>query len=202
MRNNKKILFVTLIISLVLFVSPAFADETIKPPMFPMQMTGSAVDANGNPLPAGTVITATVDGITSTYVVKENGKIGDSGTFGEKFLITGITPSSPVKFTVNGVESPQTIDFGSGSTIVGTSLNFDVVINPNPTQGSSGGGGKSSSPTLFPETLTQTTEPTIIPTPTPTTSSKEPTQQATTPVPVAGILAGLGAALVFGLRRK
>ena len=36
----------------------------------------------------------------------------------------------------------------------------------------------------------------------PTASPVKPTPQASTPLPIAGIIAGLGAALVFGLRRK
>ena len=56
--------------------------------------------------------------------------------------------------------------------------------------------------------LTATPTPTPVPVETeltqaqPTASPVKPTPQASTPLPIAGIIAGLGAALVFGLRRK
>lgn len=120
---------VVLLLALCLMAAPAAAaNEDMSIPSLPMQMCGAAVDANGNPLPAGTVITATVDGITSTYVVKEEGKIGEAGTFGEKFLINGKTTGSTVTFAVNGVESGQTVAFGTGETVEQPKMSFDVVV--------------------------------------------------------------------------
>ena len=53
-------------------------------------------------------------------------------------------------------------------------------------------------------TPTPTAEATPEPTPVQPAASPvdQPQQQASTPAPAAGIIAGLGAALVFGLRRK
>lgn len=190
----------------VLLIIPVSADELSPVPKLPMQMTGSAVDANGNPLPVGTVLTATVDGITSTYVVKENGKIGESGTFGEKFLITGIYEGSPVTFAVNGVVSEQTVPFGSGIPSVSPTLNFDVVIENTPSGNSysgSGTSGGSSSTIHNPATPVETETQTAQPTQTSGLIPVKPIQtQASTPVPFAGIIIGLGAAAFFGLRRN
>ena len=190
----------------ILLIIPVSAADSSAPPIFPMQMTGSAVDANGNPLPAGTVITATVDGITSTYVVKENGKIGEPGTFGEKFLITGLTQSSPITFAVNGVVSEQTVPFGSGIPSVSPTLNFDVVIENTPSgksySGSGISGGSSSTiqnPVTPVETKTQTAQPTQTSGLIPVTPIQT---QASTPVPFAGIIIGLGVSVFFGLRRN
>ena len=201
----KTVMGVLLLIT-VLLIIPVSAADSSAPPIFPMQMTGSAVDANGNPLPAGTVITATVDGITSTYVVKENGKIGEPGTFGEKFLITGITESSPVTFAVNGGVSEQTVPFGSGIPSVSPALIFDVVIENTPSGKSYSGSGysESSSSTIQnPVTPVETETQTVQPTQTPGLTPVKPIQtQASTPVPFAGIIIGLGVSVFFGLRRN
>ena len=72
-------------------------------------------------------------------------------------------------------------------------------------------GGESSSRDYGSSVWLQpTAEPTPIAeaTPEPTLAQpaaspvNQPPQQTSTPVPAAGIIAGLGAALVFGLRRK
>lgn len=190
----------------VLLIIPVSAADSSAPPLLPMQMTGSAVDANGNPLPAGTVITATVDGITSTYVVKENGKIGESGTFGEKFLITGLTQSSPITFAINGVVSEQTVPFGSGIPSVSPTLNFDIVFENMPSGSSySGSGYSESSPSTIqnPVTPVETETQTAQQTQTSGLIPVKPIQtQASTSVPFAGIIIGLSAAAFFGLRRN
>ncbi|HJJ39272.1 MAG TPA: pentapeptide repeat-containing protein [Methanocorpusculum sp.] len=219
-----------LILAAALLIIPAAADDSS--PVLPMQLTGSAADADGDPLPAGTVITATVDGITSTYVVKENGKIGEPGTFGEKFLITGKTDTSQIVFTVNGIESEQTLPFKSGSSVASQTLTFNAAVekepaDDNPSSGNSGtdnpgtgntgtgnaGTGNSGVQNPAAEVTktpaaeqTKTAEPaqTAQQTQAPAVSDITPVQtQASTPAPFIGIIAGLTAAAVFfGMRRK
>ena len=214
--NRRMRVFTAAILLMVLciFAVPAAAEDDV--PSLPMQMCGTAVDINGNPLPAGTVITATVDGITSTYIVSKDGKIGESGTFGEKFLITGKTSGSQITFAVNGVESEQKIAFGTGD-IIGTGstagqleLSFPTVVEKKDDSKSSSGSGAAGTKSIIATpnpTPVPTTEPTTIPTPVaqPTISivPVQPPAQTSTPAPFIGILAGLGAAAcVFGLRRK
>ena len=192
-----------LLLTLCIVAAPAAADDNSAPSL-PMQLYGNTVDGNGNPLPTGTVIIATVDGISSEYEVQEDGKIGGPNTFDTKFLINGKTSGNLVTFTINGVESAQKIPFEIGEVVEQQKLAFAVVIdkkdddekkeesgqeddsgkkNEETTAGT--GNGKSSGTDVPPETKSTlaTPNPTAEPTPVPTQET-EPTQGVSVASPV------------------
>ena len=99
--KTKLIIGVLLLSAALLILPAAAADESA--PVLPFMVYGSVTYTDGENLPVGTVITATVNGVTSTYTVTEAGKIGGAGTFDEKFLINGTTDGSTVAFKINGL---------------------------------------------------------------------------------------------------
>ncbi|MDO5845094.1 MAG: PGF-pre-PGF domain-containing protein [Methanocorpusculum sp.] len=112
----KKILAAIIIASIIL-IGAVSAEETI--PLLPAQYFGTAQTTNANPITAGTEITAELNGETFTYKVIENGKIGEAGTFDEKFIISPSNPSAEgkvIKFKIGSVEASQTVTFESGKS--------------------------------------------------------------------------------------
>ena len=176
-------------------VSPAAADSA-SAPQLPAQIHGTVVDKDGVPLPVGTVITATVDGKEFTYTVKEAGKIGEPGTFGEKFLVQGENAGSTIEFSVNGETAGELPAYTPGKSME-FSLSFPVDADSlqtpaTPTvQPSSTPAVPTPTPTATP-TVTQTPTPTSTATVTPTqteptvTETVVPTAEPTETLPPAG----------------
>jgi len=127
-------LLITLFILAFLFVGVVGA-ETSQAPLLPAQYYGTAVTANGDDVPAGTVITAELDGTTYTYTLSSSGKIGEAGTFGNKFMISPTGSSAEGKtitFKIGSVSSPQTATFSSGVSTE-LSLRFPIAVVPTDT---------------------------------------------------------------------
>lgn len=118
----KHIVIITLLAIAALAVLPvAVAADSSSAPQLPAQIYGTVVDKDGVPLPVGTVITATVDGREFTYTVTEEGKIGEPGTFGEKFLVHGENAGSKIEFSVNGETAGELTSYTPGK-----SMEFDL----------------------------------------------------------------------------
>lgn len=100
---------ITLLLLIVLCNRIAEA-ETPPAPLLPAQYYGTAFTANGGDVPPGTVITAELDGVLYTYTITSSGKIGEAGTFGNKFII------SPLSSSPEG----KTITFKVGSVLAST----------------------------------------------------------------------------------
>ncbi|WP_319378215.1 hypothetical protein [uncultured Methanocorpusculum sp.] len=126
-----KKLLITLLLLTVLCVGIAGA-ETSSAPLLPAQYYGTAVTENGVEIPAGTVITAELDGNTYTYTLSSPGMIGEPGTFGNKFIISPPGSSAEgktVTFWIGSTPATQTISFSAGSSAE-LALTFGIGVPP------------------------------------------------------------------------
>ena len=130
-------LLITLLLLIVLCVGVVGADSP-SAPLLPAQYYGTAFTANGGDVPPGTVITAELDGVLYTYTMTSSGKIGEAGTFGNKFIISppGSSPEGKtITFKVGSVLAPQTSTFSYG-TSARLALTFGIdVTSPDTTTG-------------------------------------------------------------------
>ena len=129
-----KKLFITLLLLAVLCVGLAGA-ETSSAPLLPAQYYGTAVTENGDGIPAGTVITAELDGNTYTCTLSSPGKIGEPGTFGSKFIISPPGSSAegkPVTFRIGSIPASQTVSFSAGDSAQ-LALTFGIDVPPQDT---------------------------------------------------------------------
>jgi len=133
MTAMKKLLITFLLLSL-LFVGFAGAEDP-SAPLLPAQFYGTAVTEDGAGIPAGTVITAELDGTSYTYTVISSGKIGEPGTFGSKFIISPSGSSAEGKtitFRIGSTPASQTTPFSSGSSAE-LALTFGIDVPPQDT---------------------------------------------------------------------
>ena len=142
---------------LAFLVCPAFADSAAVPSL-PAQFSGTLCNHEGKPFPAGTVITAEVNGVTSTYTITEAGKIGGTGTFDDKFLIAGAVAGSEITFKIAGTDITvkHTYNPASSQQIQQIQLTFPIPL----TDSTGGGGGYTAG-----STVSQTPVPTLPGTP-------------------------------------
>ena len=126
----KKLLITLLLLSL-LFVGFAGAEDP-SAPLLPAQFYGTAVTEDGAGIPAGTVITAELDGTSYTYTLLSSGTIGEPGTFGSKFIISPSGSSAEGKtitFRIGSIPASQTTTFSSGSSAQ-LALTFEIDVPP------------------------------------------------------------------------
>lgn len=121
MKFGNIIAIVLVVLLAVSLLPAAVAGDSSSAPQLPAQIYGTVVDKNGVPLPVGTIITATVDGREFTYIVTEEGKIGEPGTFGEKFLVHGEYAGSTIEFAVGGEPAGELTTYSPGK-----SMEFDL----------------------------------------------------------------------------
>lgn len=143
---------VLLMIITVAVLPSAVVADSASAPQLPAQIYGTVVDKDGVPLPVGTVITATVDGKEFTYTITEPGKIGEPGTFGEKFLVHGENAGSTIVFSVNGETAGELTSYTPGKSME-FSLSFPVDADSLQT---------SDNPTVTPTPIS--TQPSVNPT--------------------------------------
>ena len=145
MKRTYFALTVLLAVFALAVLPAAVAADSSSAPQLPAQIHGTVVDKNGVPLPAGTVITATVDGNEFTYTIKEDGKIGEPGTFGEKFLVHGENAGSSIEFSVNGEPAGELPLYTPGKSME-FDLSFPVDADDLQSSGSSASGDSPSIP--------------------------------------------------------
>ena len=110
-------------------------DVVHSQPQLPHAFYGT-VTIGGAPAPAGTVVTATVDGVEVGRVeLARPGIMGDFESQCSQFLCllvqSAISGGSTIRFFLNGVEALQTAPFDSGEL---TELNLtDTLPEPAPT---------------------------------------------------------------------
>lgn len=162
----KHIFISTLIILLagLSLAAPALADDPSSP-ILPTQFYGTAAADGGAPIPAGTVITAVVnDKTAASYTVKEDGKIGEHGTFGEKFLVP--TQGGEVRFTIGTVAADDTVTAEPGS-VKEIALTFPLTAKTLPVTGSGAPAAsvitESPVPDGFSLTVSEVTDKTALP---------------------------------------
>ena len=195
-----------LLISACLFllaIYPVSADSSDIPTL-PAQFSGTLYNHEGKPFPVGTVITAEVNGVISTYTITEAGKIGGHGTFDDKFLITGAIVGSEITFKIEGtnVEVKQIYNPSSSQQIEQIQLIMPVTL-PDSETGSGGGyvsGGTSSYyPTpVIPEEPDNGEEPISPIDEKPITENPTPSK---TPCPIMGSLLALVCAVILAGRK-
>ena len=140
-----KKLLITLLLLTIFCVGIAGA-ESPSAPHLPAQYYGTAVTENGAAIPAGTVITAELDGNTYTYTLSSPGKIGEPGTFGSKFIISPPGSSAEgktVTFRIGSIPAAQTISFSAGDSAQ-LALTFGIGVPPQDTSSGNRPASKSS----------------------------------------------------------
>lgn len=85
-------------------------------PAIPAEYYGQ-VTINGNPAPAGTVITAVIDNVASGSITTTIvGEYGGTGAFDKRLTIAGTSDGQEVTFTINGRPADQAGTYHSGLT--------------------------------------------------------------------------------------
>ena len=175
----KHIVITALLVALAIAVLPvAVAADSSSAPQLPAQIYGTVVDKNGVTLPVGTVITATVDGREFTYTVTEEGKIGEPGTFGEKFLVHGENAGSKIEFSVNGEPAGELTSYTPGK-----SMEFDLSFPVDADNLSDSAVSKPSEKPSSPDTDSSENQQTGSENPTETVVPPVDTNQTTTVPP-------------------
>jgi len=147
--RKKRTLILTAAVFLLLAcvcIGSAAAAEEIPP--FPVQVWGT-VTINGDTAPAGSIITAKIgDKVLQSFIISEAGKMGEGGTFGDKFVLTAASDdvNNVITFWMGTTQAKETIVFTPGDARELT-LTFE-----------------SSAGTAVP-TQTSTTNPTVSATP-------------------------------------
>jgi hypothetical protein len=200
-------------------------------PELPALYYGTAT-LNGNPVSAGTLIEAK-SGSTAvgSITVSESGKIGGSGAFDDKLIVSlpaGSTDST-LTFWIGTLQADQTAAYESGtSATLDLTFSGTVPQGPSPTtprnSGGSGGGGGGGgggyippavSPVTSPVTATVTAPSTPVPVPpvspsgspdspgSPVSSSQPPVNQ-TVPLVVVAVaaVAAVGGGVLLLIRRR
>lgn len=144
---------IVLILLLGLVAGVSAAGDTPPAPVLPHEFYGG-VTIGGSPAPAGTVITATIEGAECGSVqTGEDGQYGDTDRrLGGRLDVTGTADQAgaTIVFLVNGVAAEETAVFASGAV---TALDLSAAGGSTPTPTSStpggggGGGGSSKDPT-------------------------------------------------------
>ena len=179
-----------------LIVCPVSADIA-NVPSLPAQFYGTLYNHEGKPFPAGTVITAEVNGITSTFTLTEAGKIGGSGTFDDKFLISGAVVGSEITYSVAGTDISVTQTYNPSSAQQTAQIQLTIPVEiPDSSAGVTPPAAETPQappelPTHTPQSDVPTTPPVDIPSP------SEPNLPAS-PAPLAGIILALALAGLTG----
>jgi hypothetical protein len=140
----KVITFVTLVILLMLWAAPAYAQEI---PPLPHAFYGT-IEINDSPAPVGTQVEARGEGVRTgiegnPIVTTAAGVYGSPDPMGPKLVVQGnILDGAIITFYVNGVQTAQTAGWHSGEV---TELNLTATI-PKPPGGGGGGGGRDTTP--------------------------------------------------------
>jgi len=141
----KVITFVTLVILLVLWAAPAYAQEI---PPLPHAFYGT-IEINDSPAPVGTQVEARGEGVRAgvegnPIVTTAAGVYGSPDPMGPKLVVQGnILDGAIITFYVNGVQTAQTAEWHSGEV---TELNLTATIPKPPPGGGGGGGGPDTTP--------------------------------------------------------
>lgn len=113
-----------LILVIILFITVITNGSAIPP--IPSEYYGTVV-IDGAPAPAGTVITATVDGMPrGTITVTSPGIYGGPGNFNSRLVVTGkdTEVNYNIRFSINGIMAQQSPVFSGG-----TSERLDLIFS-------------------------------------------------------------------------
>lgn len=142
MTNTTKV-FIVLILSLALVAGVMAAEEV---PQMPDEYKGK-VTIDGNLAPAGTTITALIDGeVRGTLTIDEEGTFGGNKNIDQNLAVTGYADDKgkTVSFTVNGKPAGHTTTFRPGEVhAIALTAKGD---KPSPDVPNSPGRGRSPSP--------------------------------------------------------
>lgn len=134
---------IVLLLLLGLVAGAAAATEG-SPPVLPHEFYGNVM-IGGSAAPAGTEITATIDGVgCGSVVTTEAGRYGSPDpSLGKRLIVTAAADQegAPITFLVNGRAAKETANFTSDAVTV---LDLSVAAEATPTTppgGSTGGGG-------------------------------------------------------------
>jgi hypothetical protein len=160
----------TILIAITLLVAGAVAG-----PVLPAEYYGT-VTINGNPAPAGTVVTAVINNqVAGSITTTNSGIYGGAGTFAQRLVVAGTENGQTIQFQINGRKAAQTSTFQSG----GTNPLFSLSVEYSP--GTTPAATTAVPPATVTTTGTPAPEQTLVNpwTPVPTTASA--TGTATTP---------------------
>ncbi len=120
------------IVTLVVLIICLFAagGAVADAPVFPAQYFGTVQTSDGIAIPAGTVLTATLNAETFSFTITETGKLGNPGTFGEKFLISptdSAASGKTITFFIGSEAAPETETF-TPNAAKELALTFDISV--------------------------------------------------------------------------
>lgn len=123
-RNGRRPILLCLLVGVAFTFCVGIAGASI--PQLPFEISGT-VTINGNPAPAGAVVTAQIDGEeVARITVSEPGRIGGSGPFDERLIIQRgsgagevreIQHGQKIDFFIHGYPADETARFGSGESL-------------------------------------------------------------------------------------
>ena len=122
----------------VLILMLALAGTASAVPLLPAEFSGS-VTIDGNPAPAGTVITARIDGLDcGSLALATAGVYGGDATFDKRLLVCGgdNDTGKTIVFFVGGMKAAGTVNYESGtSTRLDLAATSGVDFSANVTAG-------------------------------------------------------------------
>ena len=109
-------IFAGLLLVLLIATGAAGADSPAIPSL-PAQYFGTVLTDGGYTIPPGTIISAKLDGVSYSYTLKENGKLGAAGTFGEKLIVdpAAAPADKTITFWIGSTQASETQTFTSGT---------------------------------------------------------------------------------------
>lgn len=117
LSKGKKILILTAAVFLLLAcVSIGSVSAAQEIPPFPVQIWGT-VTINGEPAPVGGIVTAKIgDKVLQSFILSKSGKMGEGGTFGDKFVLTASSNdvNEVITFWMGTTQAKETIVFTPG----------------------------------------------------------------------------------------
>ena len=122
-------IFAGLLLVLLIATGAAGADSPAIPSL-PAQYFGTVLTDGGYTIPPGTIIFAKLDGVSYSYTLKENGKLGAAGTFGEKLIVdpAAAPANTTITFWIGATQASETQTFTSGTAReIGLTFSFPKV---------------------------------------------------------------------------
>ncbi|MCZ9313754.1 MAG: hypothetical protein O0V67_10290 [Methanocorpusculum sp.] len=127
-------IFTGLLLVLLITTGAACADSSAVPSL-PAQYFGTALTEEGKTIPSGTTVIAKLDGVSYPYTLKDDGKLGAAGTFGEKLIVdpAAVPADKTITFWIGSTKASETQTFTSGTaTEIHLTFSFPkVTTQPN-----------------------------------------------------------------------
>lgn len=147
---------------LVLLLLLTLAAPASAFPLLPAEFSGT-VTIDGSPAPAGTIITARIDGRDcGSFALTAAGVFGGDALFDDRLSVGGedTDAQKTITFLVNGVAAGTAVYIPGASTTIALAVTTGTVSGGSSGSSSGGGSGSGSGPSTTPTPTVTVTEPT------------------------------------------